>query len=255
MTDTQEQQLKEELTEAQEQLNKEVDAAGREAEQQAVSEGLSEREVAERIQKARKEEKDKLYPQLEEMKSALKEVQETLRAEREEKEQMRREAEEKAEAQRVAKLSDSQKTLEAIKRMEEQLKQEKSERLRIENEISEHRRKEMLRLYRERAIARVGKDNLIEELVRGDSEEEIDKSVAIAKARYEQLVERAKTTAGEQVRRAMRSANPDTEALEEDELERSLDSVDFDKYNSDPNYKARVRAQMEQLYKRRTGLI
>lgn len=217
-------------------------------EKENVLKGLTEEQVTALLEKARKEEKDKLYPQLDEFKTSLKEVQEALRAEKEEKERIRKEAEETAEAERQAKLSADDRQLEVLKRLEEQLNAEREERKKLAESLDRKEREATLRAYRERAIAAAGEE-IIPELVTGNTEAEIDAAVRNAKARYEELAKKFKVANGEQVRRDLSGgANPGLDALEEEELEKQINAVDQNKYNSDPKYREEVQRLLAHAY-------
>lgn len=236
----------EELEQEQEQLKDQVEEAGQQAAVAAAKEGLSEEQVNERIQKARKEEKDKLYPQLEELRTAQKEMQEILKAEREEKETIRRQHDEEAEQKRVAKLSESQRTQELLNKLEEQLREEREARDRFRQELETSRREEALRLYKERAIASAGSE-IITGLVGGNSETEIDRSVALAKSEWKKIYEAAKQQASQQVRRDLTSANPDLEAFDEEELQSQL-QIDPERYMKDAVYREQMKSRVANAY-------
>lgn len=225
-----------------------TEAANKEPEKKSASQ----EEINKLIEKARKEEKEKLYPQLNEVKDEVKSLQELLREEKEEKERVKQEAEAKAEKQRQAKLSDSEKTLEAIKSLEEQLKEERAARLESDKRAEEYRRGETIRQYRERAIQAV-EGKLIPELVTGNTEKEIDESIELAKVRYEELLDELKEEVGDRVKHGMSTTNPDTEALEEEELEKSLSQVDQDKYLSDPEYREKIQNELQNAYEKASG--
>ncbi len=188
-------------------------------------------------------------------KASLKEVQEILRAEREEKEQLKKAADEEKEQQRQKKLSDSEKQLEAIRKIEEKLEEERKERQQLRTEIEERDSQDKLRRYRENAIQAAGPE-IIQELVTGSSETEIDAAVTIAKARYAEFEEKIREKVGAATRGNMpNSASPNTEALEEQELENQINQLDTDKYENDPEYREKILGQMEQAYLRATGAV
>lgn len=238
-----------ELEQEKQQLEKNVAEAGKQAEQDARKEGLTEDQVNERVQKARKEEKDKLYPQLEEVKSALREVQEELKAEREQKEAVKREAQKQAEEERKAKLSADEVTREMVARLEEQLKEEREERERFKSELEERSRREEINRYKQNALQAAGNE-LIPELVKGNSVEEIDRSIQIAKARYAEVVEKAKEEARKQFQRGLSTASPDTEAFEDEELRTQIGNIDPEKYAKDPQYRERILSMAASTYQR-----
>lgn len=243
---------KEELEREKAELEAQVTDAGEQAKKEAEAKGASQEEVQAAVEKARKEEKDKLYPQIDALKGSIKEIQEILKAEREEKEQIRREAEEKAEQKRLSNLSDAEKHTEALKRIEEQLKLEREERQKLERQWNDQRQAQELETYRQTLIKAAG-DDILPELVTGNTKEEIDASFAIAKARHAEYVEKITKALGARVKSTMpRSANPDTAALEEQDLEEQLD-FDPVKYRNDPEYAERIKGQLERLYARQSG--
>lgn len=234
-----------------------VKAAAEAAKTDAENKGLSQEEVNAAVEKARQQEKDKLYPQLEEMRSALKEMQDALRVEREEKEKVRKEAEDKAEADRVAKLSADDRQIEVLRRLEEQLNAERDERRKLVDTLETQRREDTLKAYRERAIAAAGDSILPElgELVQGNTETEIDIAINNAKTRTAEIVKRFKETRGQGVRDALGGvANPGTAALEEQELSETLSQVDTERYLKDPDYREKVQDELASAYSR-TGRL
>lgn len=243
--------MAEELTAAETAAAAQVAAAGAAAAQQAQGEGLSEADVQKRVEMARQQEKDKLYPQLEEMRTALKEVQDALRAEREEKVNARTEAERKAEEERVAKLSADDRQLEVLRRLEEQLTVEREERRKLAETMESQRRADALKTYRDRALLAAGDEILPElaELVSGNTEAEIDNAIRKAKSRSEEIVKRFKETRGEQVRNTLGSVtNPGTAALEEQELSETLSTVDTERYLTDEKYREQVQNELARAY-------
>jgi|SRR4051812_2687353 hypothetical protein len=244
------------LAEEEATAEKKVDKAGTEAKKEAEDKGASADEVRAAVEKARTEEKDKLYPQIDGLRDAVKEVQEELRKEREEKEQTRKEAEEKAEEERKAKLSTDERQLEILHRLEEQLGQERSERVKLMKELDKKDRQNALNAYRERALVAAGDTILpeLKELVTGNTEVEIDTAIKNVKARTEEITKRFKESRGEEVKRNLGGrANPDTAALEEQDLSEQLTQVDKDKYLRDPEYRKQVTQELESAYNRSIG--
>lgn len=230
--------------------------AAKAAKEEAEKTGLSEQDIIKAVEKARSEEKDKLYPQIDALKESLKDIQDALRTEREEKENIKRQAEEKAEADRIAKLSESDKTTEALRRIEEQLTAERRAREAVEQRLADQARKAELAKYRESAIAAAGDSiKFFESLITGNSEAEIDAAINKAKASATELEKKIKEETGASVRRSMpKSEIPDTAALEEQELSEQLQAVDTDKYKKDPAYRAKIQAEVARAYES-TGRI
>lgn len=212
-------------------------------------ESLSKHEVEALLAKARQEEKDKLYPQLEELRSTTKEVQDALRLEREEKERIRREAESQAEEERKSQLSAEQLLQEGLQKIEEQLASERQARAALEERIQQDKRKEQLAAYRVQKIKEAN-GQIIPEIVQGSSETEIDANTLIAKARYVELVESLKEARAEEVRGQMpRPASPDTEPQELAELNKQLDNFEIDmvRYKRDKTYRAEMDTKKSAL--------
>ena len=125
------------------------------------------------MQAARKEEKDKLYPKIEELSKLVKEQQEYIREQKAKQEEDEKKAAETAEKRRLAKLSEEERELEARKKLEEQLREEREAREALEKRIADKERASQLEEYRKGALRAAG-ERIIPELVIGNSEEEID---------------------------------------------------------------------------------
>lgn len=238
---------------AEQEIEEQVEAAAEEAEAEAREEGVSEEEIQRRVQAARKEEKDKLYPKIEELSNLVKEQQEYIREQKEKQAEEEKKAADAAEKRRLAKLSEEERESEARKKLEEQLKEEREAREALEKRIAEKERATQLEEYRKGALRAAG-DRVIPELVVGNSEEEIDAAVETAKAKYEEIENQLREERGQQVREQLsQSTSPDTEALVEEELEQRLSAVDQDKYLKDPEYREKIKNQLEAAYQRAMG--
>lgn len=90
-------------------------------------------------------------------------------------------------------------------------------------------------------------------MVTGNSEKEIDKAIENAKARYKEIHDQVRNELGQQVKTNMSPTSPDTEALDEEELEKRISQIDKDKYLEDPEYRERILAQLEGSYQRAMG--
>lgn len=228
---------------------KAAEAAKKEAEKQ----GLSEEEVQSRVEKARKEEKDKLYPKIEELTQTVKFLQDHVRKEQEEKEKIKKEADAQAEKERVAKLSADERQAEILNRLEEQLNREREERAKFKLELEQRDSRDRVKRYRERAIQDAG-DEIIPELVIGESEAEIDTAIENAKAKYKEIIAKEKERQGQTVRDNLSSTSPNTEALEEEELkERGLASIDQDRYLADPEYRKDIQNRLVSVVQQAQG--
>lgn len=152
------------------------------------------------ISKARKEEKDKLYPKI----TALEKEKETL-IEKNNKSlltigELQSKIEELEESNKTGTLSESEevaKLKKALEEKEEELKGiiETTEDIatveeRVRNEVAEEYE---VKLYREQKLREVG-DQLIPELVTGSTKEDIDKSLAVSQERFNDIV--TKTISG-----------------------------------------------------------
>lgn len=149
---------------------------------------------ADEIAKARQQEKDKLYPQLEEMRTKL----ELLQKEREERlaaeESLRKQAETEADEKRKAELTLKERVAQMEQEMEDKFRSVQEERER-EKAILEHERRLMaLNEYRQRRVNEE-RDNILPELldlVSGGSEDEIDMSIAGLRERTDRILEGAR---------------------------------------------------------------
>lgn len=161
--------------------------------------------TAEQLEKARQEEKDKLYPELEKMREDLAE----LRAEREARIAKEKEAEEAAaaaaEAARVAELSAVDKVAEIEKTFQARLDQMQQEREAEKLILQREQEFQQLRAYAAEKVAEAGDDLLPElrDLVTGTTPEEIDASVTTLVARSSAIVEGA-----QQAMAGVRAAQP-----------------------------------------------
>lgn len=233
-----------------------VDQVGEQAAESARQEGGSQEQINQAVQSARQQEKDKLYPMIQELKDSVKELQQANRDEREEKEEIKRKAEEEAENKRLSKLTEEQKQSEVLNRLEEQLKEVRAERQQFKTELDERERKQEINEYRKAALQAVSDsgDGIIPELVIGTNKAEIDAAIQTAKARFAEIEERLKQRQGDNVRRNMPSStNPDTAAQEEQELQQLQNSVDRDRYLKDPQYAESIKQQLADAYTRAAG--
>lgn len=234
-----------------------VEEAAAQARADAEAAGKSQEDVDRAVERARREEKDKLYPRIEALQASLKDIQDTLRAEREEKENIKNEAQAEAERKRVARLSEDERQREILERLEEQLKEERVERERFRQELDLRDKKDQLSKYRTALISGTPveyKEFLIEDLVQGDTKEELDAAYARAETRAKEINDRIKAAEAGTVRRGMpRPTNPDTGALEEQELDESLVALDQDKYLKDPAYRRHIQGMLEREYEKASG--
>lgn len=235
----------------QQRVDQKVEEAAQTAQKEAQAQGLSEDEVKKRVESARKEEKDKLYPQLEALKESMKEIQETLRQEREEKERIQQDAKAREDEQRRASLSSEDRLTEALTKLEEKLSQEQEQREKLQSEIKQSQVEARLATYRAQVIE-AANGEIIPDLVRGQSETEIDRAADIAKARYTELVEQVKAK-NDPRNVTRRATSPNTEALEEEALTETLQTVDQARYRNDPEYRDKIKNELAGAYARANG--
>jgi predicted RNase H-like nuclease (RuvC/YqgF family) len=158
------------------------------------------------IAKARQQEKDKLYPQIERLQKqseSMKEEVERLKAEREEREKAE---EERRQALEVKSLLE-QRTTEIRSEWEEKFTALQQERERDRALLERERSFAELRDYRERRLTEEA-DNIIPELldlVSGSTQDEIESSIAGLRERSARIIDSA-SQAAQAARRDMRGA-------------------------------------------------
>ena len=151
------------------------------------------------ISKARKEEKEKLYPQITSLKTKVDELTEKnnghlLTIEQKDKEIKRLEGElEKVKNSKVETESETVKRLQGeikdLKANLENAEKNKVDKTELENTVREELKNEYeIKLYRiEKINSPEYRDSIIPELVMGTSKEEIDSSLEASKQRYEEI--------------------------------------------------------------------
>lgn len=245
------------------------------AEKEKASE-LTAEEVTKLIEKARKQEKDKLYPEITELKGQVKDLLALAEKSEDEKERIKKEAEKQAEKERQKGQSAEERLADQLSRFEERLAEERAERDRLSAEVKEERERLNTELSEERTqrkldeykaqLLRDAGDEIIEELVTGTTVEELDKSKALAEAKYKELfdaaLEKAKGERGGPGGKgsapdAPRPTNPDMTTEEEKELQTNLSNLDIDHdrmfgnrlkgIKKDDAYAQKVRDQMKEI--------
>lgn len=186
-------------------------APQQQVQQQVSAQGFTEADIA----KAREQEKAKLYPQLDQLKSELaelrKEREERLEAERKAQEDAERQAREQQESDMDVRELLAQKQQE----FEQRLEQERLEREKAFAMLEKERELTALTDYRNQRLAEAG-DNIIPELrdlVTGNTMEEIDQSIAGLVDRSSRILEGAQAAIQSQ-RQAMQGTRvtaPSTE--------------------------------------------
>ena len=235
----------------------EIAAQAREVEEvseestEARAAGLSEEEVTQRIEAARKQEKDKLYKEIEGLKSSVSTLTELAEAERKAKETAEQTARNAAEEERQKSLTAEEKLAEKLNTLEEKLVKEAEERQNLRRELQEVELQRELDEYRNRILNEAG-DEIIHELVTGNSKEDIDRNAAIAKDKYTQLFQAALDRAKGERQAAVAgnmpgTTNPDPDAMDEEALARNLVSTD-------PNKRAKNEVSEEYMKQRETLL-
>lgn len=158
---------------------------------QGVGEGV--RFTAEDIEKARREEKDKLYPRLEALDTELKGLRDEAQRRRQAEEaevQARVAAEEQAKVEQAERMS-AQEQIQAMRaEMDERLRQERERTESIEAVLNRERELQTLIEYRDSLLRERGEQIMpqLRDLVAGNSREEIDAAFADAIRRTEAIV-------------------------------------------------------------------
>ena len=143
----------------------------------AASTNTNTEDTERRIQKAREEEKRRLYAQIEQEKAERLALEKKL-AEREKAEK----------EQKLSQLPPDQQVAARLSELEQRLAAERGEALQRESVLQNHLRALGLVAYRERALQDVPRE--IHDFVHGNSEEEIDAAVERAKMLYGSLEQR-----------------------------------------------------------------
>lgn len=222
-------------------------------EEEASEKKLTQEEVNKLIENARKQEKDKLYGKIEELSGQVTQLTAAQKAENEAKEKAEAEAKAKAETERTAKLSAEDRLAENMKRIEEQLAQESVERARLEQELRDERDARELEEYRQQVLS--GEQEIIPDLVSGKSKADIDRSVARAKTRYQELFQVSREKVEGQSRKQEVGnqlpgpTDPNSPAIDEQELQKSVANFEIDpeRYMKDRAYKREMDAKRNQM--------
>lgn len=169
------------------------------------------------IAKARQEEKEKLYPQIQKLKTELEEktkkINELLLALGEKDEVIRQ-------LKSQSNKSDSEQVKELKKKINELEKQLKEKETELNNMKIEG--------YKQKKIAEAGGE-LIPELVTGSTEEEIDASIELAKQKYKEIVERViKNTQSNLTSTQVPPANPNVNNFSNPQISvNELENIDL----------------------------
>lgn len=147
-------------------------------------------EVAAAQARARQEEKDKLYPTIDELKGKVGELTAAQQALREREEQERQEAEAAAEAARQEQLSEVERLREEQQRQSEQFASLQQELAARDAMLEQERALAALNDYRQRRMAEEGGNIMphLIDMVGGNSPEEIEASIASLRQRTEAIM-------------------------------------------------------------------
>lgn len=220
-------------------------------EKQEQPKGLTEEDINKLIEKARKEEKDKLYGSIDDLKGNVKTLEDKIKADEEVKEKLKAEADAKAEKSRLKNLSIEEKLTEQLNTIEEQLHQSHERQDKLEREARESAEKQELEAYKAQILKDAG-DEIITDLVRGNSKEEIDTNTAIAKSRFQEIFQAAKEKAEGKKREVGGQmpgpTDPDPAPIEEEEL-RGIIKPNMSPEEYEEN-REKILGQVEDIYKR-----
>ena len=196
--------------------------------------------TADDIARARAQEKEKLYPQVEKLKEELSLLKQR-EAEREAEEARRREERKKREAEAAKKKKEEEEAelsaKELLIRKEQellaQIEQERAERERALALLEQERRLQQLMQYRQQRLEQE-RDNIIPELldlIQGNSENEIEQSISALKEKSARIFESV-AQAGVQSRKEMvgaRITSPASGPLDNDSEQRTYSPDDISK--------------------------
>jgi len=154
---------------------------------------ITRQDLIDAVEKARQQEKDKLYSRLEDLDSSreqlnskLEESAEMLRVLMQERDDAKKQLEEKA----LEELSAEEKVAQRLKALEEKEASLQSQLEQVATEAAMRVRESELKLYRANRLAEVGLT--LTELVSGSNEQEIDESIQRAKQREDAIFAKAR---------------------------------------------------------------
>jgi DNA repair exonuclease SbcCD ATPase subunit len=145
-------------------------------------ESISKEEVSRLLEKARADEKAKLYPELEKSKGVVTSLEEKIAELTKQSEERHKELE----SLRAGETDKAESINRELRELKEQNTKLSSAIDRVSQEAAERIRKSELASYREKKIRSAGIKHL-DDLVVGDSEEDIDKSIEATKKREDDL--------------------------------------------------------------------
>lgn len=214
--------------------------------------------TAEDIERARQQEKEKLYGQLSEVKSEL----DTIRAEREAAQRAAEEAAARAEAEERARQEQEMDLRQLMARRDEEYTQRfaqlEEERQRAEAMLQQERTVSQLNEYRQQRLAQE-QENIIPELldyVSGNSAEEIEAAIEAAKARSASILQGVMQFQQQQVQgmRGVSLTSPAMGPMETQQEQRPLSAAEIAAMSPSEYMKHRgqlLNASSQQFYGRR----
>jgi len=180
---------------------------------QKASDAISKDEATKLIEKARTEEKNKLYPELQRLKGEREEKDKELSKLKAESEELRN----KLKLNQDTTLTEQQKLEQRMSDLEARIKKADTEKGEIATMANQKIADLELRLYREEKIRKAGIELI--ELVSGSTREEIDASVERARAREAELLGKARDRIREDVAKELGRTLPNDPAAPPDDSE------------------------------------
>ena len=162
----------------------------KEAEKKEETRVLTQEDINKLIEAARKQEKSKLCDTIDELKTQVNSLSEQTKKEADEKKRVEEEAAAKADSERQKTLTAEERFTEQLKRLEERMAEEARNTARLKEELDRERAQAELDRYKHQQLEEAGSE-VIKELVRGSSKEEIDHTVALAKNKYQEVFQAA----------------------------------------------------------------
>ena len=175
--------------------------------QMSTEEIINHPEVQSLLEKARSQEKDKMYNTLEKRNEQIRELESTV----EELEQEKKELKDALEGKKEEEMSELDKAQEEINELKSQISDLTKTYEEDKQKTLQEKKQAELQAYKERRIREVRDegDDLVEGLVSGDSKEAIDQSIEIAKQEFEHIKEKAQAEKkNSKPRQTARTTNP-----------------------------------------------
>jgi len=258
---------KPELTEAE---KKELSSAKAEIEKLEKDETtfISKDELNKRITEELQKEKDKLYSSLEHSKNDAKKSRELIESLKKEQDKIREEAEKKARKEAEEEYKKKLESMSDYERIQEEMKQKEIEyKKKFEEnnktlkslqellEIEQKERKEALLKaelseYTRQQIAAAG-GRIIQELVQGNTKEQIDASIELAKQKYEEYQLRAKEELMQvsDKNAAVPTAGHNTRASKDDDVNPTYTATEIQRMSPEERAEYRRRIMAKGIWK------